>query len=219
MLRSRSSWLRVRNAITHKFPFLLLIAVLLSSCATFYDPSDPYLSGVRSFDRNSTERAKQYWLPLAMDGDCDAEFGMGILFLLGEGVAQDYHIAHGWLLSSANKGQALAQALIAVMHAHDAIIIHSFTASRLYNCEKGCGYEKDLLVAYQWMRLSERYTHSDANYDTDRTIIVSKAKKYEESLTLRQLRNADSGIQLWKPPLGQCEQRNTWLGWRIAPYY
>ena len=74
---------------------------------------------------------------------------MGELYVFGAGVPQDYKIAHERWLSAANKGQAFAQALLATMYAHDVVSVKTVAMTAWYNCQNGCGYEKDVLVAYQ----------------------------------------------------------------------
>jgi hypothetical protein len=140
---------------------------------------------------------------LANAGDCDAEYRMGTLYFLGAGVSQDYKIAHERWLTAANKGQAFARALLATMYAHDVVFIKTHIMTAWYNCRNGCGYEKDVLVAYQWMRLAERYTP----YDAGRNSAREGAEKYKQSLTAKQIAEADRYVQEWTPPLGQCKQR------------
>jgi uncharacterized protein len=170
---------------------------------TYFDPSDNYVRGIRYFDHKSFEMARQSWEPMAKAGDCDAEYRMGTLYFLGAGVPMDYKAAHEWWLTAANKGQAFAQFLLAVMYAHDVVSVKTVNMTAWFNCRQGCGYEKDLLAAYQWMRLAERNTP----YDDNRKYANEIAEKYKQSLTAGQISDADRYVREWKPPLGQCEQR------------
>lgn len=181
----------------------IILVVLLSGCGTYYDPNDPYMRGIRSFDRNSFEMAKRDWEPLANAGDCDAEYRYGTLYFFGAGVPQDHLTAHKWFSTSANRGQAFSQMLLATMYAHDYMEHHTVAMKSFFNCEKGCGFEKDMATAYQWMRLAERYTP----YDNFRQFAKIKSEEFKQSLTSEQTAKADRYVEEWKPSPAQCKQR------------
>ena len=75
---------------------LVVFVFLLSSCSTYYDPNDPYMRGVRFFDRKNYEAAKQYFEPLANASDCDAQYRYGTLYFLGAGVPENFQTAKKW---------------------------------------------------------------------------------------------------------------------------
>jgi hypothetical protein len=186
----------------HRIWSAVLVASL-TACATYYDPSDSYWRGVRFFDRNSFEMARQEWEPLAKAGDCDAEYRYGTLYFFGAGVPQDYSAAQKWLSRAANQSQAFAQMLLATMYAHDYMEHHTFNMKSYFNCTSGCGYEKDMVAAYQWMRLAERYTP----YDNFREFARAQSGKFKQSLSTEQVTKADLYVEQWKPSPVQCQQR------------
>jgi hypothetical protein len=183
---------------------LLLVFLFIGCAGTYLDPNDQYFRGMRFFDRKNFEMAKRDWEPLAYTGDCDAQYRYGTLFFFGAGVPQDFATAHKWLSPAANQGQAFAQMLLATMYAHDYMEHHSPGGMESYfNCLKGCRYEKDMMVAYQWMRLAERYTP----YDNFRQFAKMQSEKFKKSLTPQQATKADVYVEQWKPSPAQCHQR------------
>jgi len=55
----------------------VLCTMLLGSCGTYYDPGDPYVRGLRWWDRGQTQRAIEQWEPLVRENDPDAQFRYG----------------------------------------------------------------------------------------------------------------------------------------------
>jgi TPR repeat protein len=175
------------------------LVVLLSACSTY----DPYQRGIRHFDDNNGEQARQQWEPLAQAGDCDAQYRMGTLYFRGVGVPKDYKIAHYWWLRAANLGQPLAQAMLAHMYAHENTGVKTATSTIRISCEKGCGYGKDMAAAYQWMQLVARYTP----HDRARVQAKEKSEQYRQSLTAEQIAKADRYVETWQPSPAQCTPR------------
>src|SRR5262245_3323777 len=140
----------------------LVLTVLLTGCTSLLDnpepfaKPDPYVTGMRWFNRGDYKWAKKYWQPLADEGDCDAQYRIGTLYFLGAGVPRDYAAARQWWRKAANQGQSFAQALLATMHAHDSMSIVTIHTETLIDCTGGCGYPQNMVEAYRWMSLSEK---------------------------------------------------------------
>ena len=62
-------------------PVIGFCAMLLSSCGTYYDPSDPYTIGLRFWDRGQQHVAVEKWEPLVRQNDPDAQFRYGLYLL------------------------------------------------------------------------------------------------------------------------------------------
>jgi hypothetical protein len=181
------------------FAFLLFF----SGCATYFDPFDEYVRGLRFFDRGAFGPANTIWEELARAGDCDAQFRLGTLYFLGAGVRQSDETAHHWLLAAANQGQALAQGLLAIMHAHDTIPISTVARDVVFDCTQGCGIEQNMVEAYKWASLSERFSVYDGHRKSIQEILV----KYGQALSPGQIADAKQQAQDWKPSPSQCKQR------------
>lgn len=186
----------------HRFLWLVL-ALLPTACTTYYTSNDPYVVGVRWFDRNQFAYAKQLWEPLANSGDCDAQYRIGAMYFLGAGVPEDHKTAYKWLSLAANQGQAFAQHLLGVMYAHGYSELRNLHMIMAFNCVSGCGIEKDMLVAYQWNLLAERNTP----YENFRPLLEHYTAKYKSSLTPEQVFKAQNYVNAWTASPAQCKQR------------
>ncbi len=102
--------------------------------------------GLRAFEQNNFNVARQYWLPLADDGLADAQLGMGVLVLEGLGTAQDDAQAARWFALSAEQGNAEAQYNLGFL---------------LFS---GRGVQQDLSAAHRWFDAAADQGHADANY-------------------------------------------------------
>lgn len=184
--------------------FTLLLA--LSGCfipGTYYDPFDDYVRGIRFFDRGQFETARAIWEHLAKQNDCDAQFRLGTLYFVGAGVPRNYETARQWFVTAANQGQALAQAILATMYAHDVIEGGTHIKAVRFDCSHGCGLDKNMTEAYRWARLAERFAVYEASREGSRQL----ASQYSSYLTADQRAEAERQIQEWKPTPAQCNQR------------
>jgi hypothetical protein len=68
----------------------------------------PVADGEAAYQRGDYGSALRSWLPLADQGNAEAQFDLGILYANGRGVPQDYVTAHMWFNLSASKGDKTA---------------------------------------------------------------------------------------------------------------
>jgi murein DD-endopeptidase MepM/ murein hydrolase activator NlpD len=68
-----------------------------------------------AYDHGQFEEARRIWVPLAEAGDAEAQFRLGLLFDLGQGVPKDSATAYMWYRRAAEAGLAQAQFNVAVM--------------------------------------------------------------------------------------------------------
>ena|SRR5436190_16317042 len=88
---------------------IALIGSTLSSCASFHRSptiaqTSELLKGKRDFENGYYLDAMHRLLPLACDGDPQAEYAVGYMFYYGYGVGQDTVIGCFWMQRAANKG-------------------------------------------------------------------------------------------------------------------
>lgn len=115
----------------------LFIAIFcLSSCATFsHHPNlqltSELLQGKRDFDTGYYTEAMHRLLPLACDGDAQAQYAVGYMFYYGYGVAQDTIIGCFWIKRAAASGfpPAIAALKTAAINAETAPKLRSVTLS------------------------------------------------------------------------------------------
>ena len=80
----------------------LTLAVLLSGAGTSWGAD--YYKGVFAAQSGDYATALREFRPLAEQGDADAQNGLGLMYLDGEGVPQDYKTALKWYTLAAERG-------------------------------------------------------------------------------------------------------------------
>ncbi|MEM7304137.1 MAG: tetratricopeptide repeat protein [Pseudomonadota bacterium] len=84
---------------------LLLFAIVLFHLSACSDETDPK----KAFDNGDYETAFNLWMPLAENGDDEAQNYLGIMYYLGLGVSKDSRKAVEWYQRAAIAGNADAQ--------------------------------------------------------------------------------------------------------------
>ena len=69
---------------------------------------DDYQDGWDAYERQDYKTAYKLWLPLAEQGDADAQSNLGWMYENGQGVPQDYVLAHMWFSLSSSQGITIA---------------------------------------------------------------------------------------------------------------
>lgn len=100
------------------FKFLLKILTItlcffvLTACVTSkgYSPAvtSHLQQGQRYFEDGYYKRAMDELLPLACDGNAEAQYAVGYMYYYGYGVAQDTDVGYFWIKRSANQHYAPA---------------------------------------------------------------------------------------------------------------
>jgi len=94
--------------------------------------------GLRALDDEQFATAFQRLAPLAKQGEAAAQAGLGVLFLNGWGVRQDYDEALKWLRQAATKGDGKALFSLGIMAVN------------------GLGIPQDEIQAYAWFDCADR---------------------------------------------------------------
>jgi hypothetical protein len=110
---------------TFLYSFLIFSLFQISACSKETDPK-------KAFDNGDYETALSLWIPLAENGDVEAQNYLGILYYLGLGVQKDYKKTLKWYELAAKAGHADAQRNYADM------------------INYGRGIQKDNYQAYIW---------------------------------------------------------------------
>jgi uncharacterized protein len=120
-----------------------LVPVLFSIGPAF---TGPYEDGAAAFERGDFQTAMREWQPLALKGFAKAQYGLGVMYADGDGVAPDYGIAASWLRKAADKNYAPAQ----------------FELGWLY--VNGHGVAKDYATALNWFRTAANQGYADGQF-------------------------------------------------------
>ncbi len=109
---------------------VLTLTVLLGSSGVCWGAY--WEKAVDAYKRGDYATALKEWTLLAEQGNADAQYLLGGVYFIGEGVPQDYKTAVKWTTLAAERGIASAQGNLGVMYAF------------------GEGIPKDYVYAYMW---------------------------------------------------------------------
>jgi hypothetical protein len=171
--------------------FLLIVAVSAAGCTPF----DPFVRGARQYHWGWYSEARQTWTPLAEAGDCNAQVGLGLLYVRGAGVQKSYEEAKRWWEKAANQGNFLAQRVLGNMYSHRG-------DPPVFSCVDGCGVSRDWVTAYKW------YTLASTSDDEKMREHVRKAlDRIRHEMTPEQIEAAQDLVRQWTPRPSRCKPR------------
>ena len=112
--------------------------------------SGDFQKGSTAYRKGDFTTAIKEWTTLALKGNGDAQFALGVMYENGKGVLKDYKTALKWYRLGAEQGNAYAQ----------------FSMGYMY--ENGKGVLKDYKIAFKWYRLGAEQgnAHSQLNLGT-----------------------------------------------------
>jgi hypothetical protein len=171
--------------------FLAVLPLLLSSIAWSAD----FATGQEAYNSGDYETALTEWRPFAEAGDADGQFGMGLLYGNGFGVALDDEQALKWYGLAASQGHAEAQCNLAVMHANGWGVPQSdeeafkwyglaaeqgatsaqINVGRMY--AGGFGVAQDKVQGHKWFSIATELGDDDATFNRD---ILAEVMSVEE---------------------------------------
>lgn len=96
-----------------------------------------YIKGLAAYQRGEYAAAYQELRPAAERGDADAQLFLGMMYVKGQHVAEDWGKALFWTQRAAQQGQADAQFLLGSMYR-----------------DGGAGVPRDFVLAYTWYNLA-----------------------------------------------------------------
>ena len=150
-----------------RFPIAL---VFLFVCLVVPAWAD-YQAGMDANNRGDYATALREWRPLAEQGDALAQYNLGLLYVKGQGVPQDYVQGRQWYEKAAAQGRADAQVDLGILYDYGrgvpqdfkkAVYWYRLSANQgndlaqrqlglLY--ERGDGVPQDYVQAYMWYSL------------------------------------------------------------------
>ncbi len=104
---------------------------------------------------------------LAESGDAAAQFDLGTLYDLGEGVEKNYIEAAKWYKKAAEQGEVAAQYNLAIMY------------------DTGEGVEQDIVQAYAWLSAAEVFGYKGAR---------ESSKDFLKRMTPEQIKKGDQEV-------------------------
>jgi uncharacterized protein len=107
----------------------------------------PFEDGVAAYERADYATAIGIFRPLAIKGDVDAQFNLGLIHNKGQGTKQDFAEALSWFRLAAMQGDSKAQYILGEMYG------------------KGRGVTQDYAEALNWYRMAAVQGNSKAQFN------------------------------------------------------
>jgi uncharacterized protein len=154
--------------------------LLLSSVAVSGARADAFGAGAGAYARQNFVRSARILGGLAAEGDARAQTYLGVMYLHGRGVPQNYDAAAHWLRLAADQGLPTAQFYLGLMY------------------DKGQGVEQDFVLAHAWLNLAAAHAgaRERAYWTRIRDAVASK-------MTAAQLDAARELAFDWRPTLAR----------------
>ena len=164
---------------------LITSAILGFSLASFHStawadtPKQQFQQGLAAYKQSDYQTAFKLWLPLAEQGNEDAQFNLGVMYDDGRGVKQDDFEAVKWFRKAAEQGDASAQLYLGAMYG------------------KGLGVKQDDVEAVKWYRKAAEKGDADAQVLLGLAYLLGKGGQFNKSLAKEWLGKAcDNGSQM-----------------------
>jgi uncharacterized protein len=129
--------------------------MLLWAIAPVLSAAD-FAKGLSAYNKGDYNTAAKEWRPEAEEGDAQAQFNLGLLYVDGKGVPQDPGEAAKWFRRSAEQGYTQAQHNLGAMYG------------------TGQGVRRDYVEAYKWMNICA--ASGNAGCVTQRDLLATKLK-------------------------------------------
>ena len=163
----------------------LLFLFLLLSTTIAPARADAFAAGSRAYAARNYVRAAQIFLPLAEQRDARSQTYLGVMYLRGQGVPQNFAVAAYWLHLASAAGLPTAQYFFGLMY------------------DKGQGMAQDFVLAEAWLNLA--VAHAEPRL-RDRWVLIRDA--IASKMSEWDLAEARRLAYEWRPELHPFAQ---WL--------
>ena len=116
-----------------KLAGFLSVAIIGSSLLTLGCSKDLELEQCKvNYSKYNYSEAFKFCSVAAEQGHAEAQFNLGVMYDIGQGVKQDYFKAVEWYQKAAEQGNALAQYNLGVMYAKGQGVRQNYTKAKEY---------------------------------------------------------------------------------------
>ena len=142
-----------------------------------------YEKGQEAYSKKDHKEAFRYFTEAAQEGNAEAEFNLGVMYDLGQGVGQDYGKAAEWYRKAAEQGNPQAQINLGAAYysgegvgqdhakavecyrkaAEQGNAGAQYTLGRMYHLGQGVG--QDYGKSVEWYRKAAEQGNADAQYN------------------------------------------------------
>ncbi len=188
------------------------IAIGLVAIALFFGSMTVHAAdfdaGVKAYDRGDYATALRIMRELANQGDTKAQYNLGVMYRMGQGVEQDYAVAARWYRKAADQGDAKAQYNLGLMSRRGEGVPQDYKeAVKLYRkaadqgntdaqtnlgvmYANGWSVTRDYVQAHMWYNLAAAQGKKDTGELRD---LLAK------QMTRAQIAEAQKLARDWKP--------------------
>lgn len=160
----------------------LLLSAIINTAPVNSDTSH-YVAGYSAFLEGDTETAHAIWQKHAFRGDTRSQYGLAVMFELGQGVSQNYSEAARWYKLAAEQHYAMASNNLAMLYESGKGVAQNIQAavelyreaaaqglpSAQYNLAllhyEGIGVPRDFVLASHWLKIAAENGVSSALYN------------------------------------------------------
>ena len=142
---------------------LRLILLLLTVTAVVPARADAFANGSRAYAAHKYVLSAEIFLPLAEQGDARAQTYLGVMYLRGQGVPQNFRVAAYWLHLASEAGLPAAQYFLGLMY------------------DKGQGVAQDFVLAHAWLNLAVAHAGPGlrSRWELIRNAVASKMTEWQ----------------------------------------
>ncbi len=165
-----------------------------------FTENDRYKLGLRWYQQGQYDIARKMWKPMAQNGDCDAQYALGLLYFNGLSVRKNYSTALKWWGRAAQQAQPQGLNSLGVVYAHQRVPYTTL------DCKKGCGEARNLIQAYKWFGLA-------LEYGPPREVKFAQKSLDRISLEMSDAEVLESQVLIknWKPKPSKCKSRGLFI--------
>jgi len=165
-----------------------------------FTENDRYKLGLRWYQQGQYDIARKMWNPMAENGDCDAQYAMGLLYFSGLGVRKSYSNALEWWGRAADQGQPQALSSLGIVYAHLRVPYTTL------DCKKGCGEAKNLVKAYKWFGVE-----NEIGPPREIKFAQKSLDRISSEMTEAEINEAQIMIEQWEPRPSKCKSRGLYI--------
>ena len=132
------------------------IVFCLLSLSLFAAFGADFAAGLSAYQKGDYTTAAKEWRPLAEQGGAAAQFNLGLMYLDGQGMPQDFTLALTWFQKSADQDYGKAQLNLGALYA------------------VGKGVKRDYIQSYKWLNLCA--AKGDTKCVAQRDLVAKKLK-------------------------------------------
>jgi TPR repeat protein len=143
--------------------------ILMMSLAATACVAADFSTGLHAYEKGDYNAAVAEWRPLAEKGDAPSQFNLGLLYIDGHGVPQDYSLAAHWFERAAGQDYTKAQLNLGAMYGI------------------GEGVKRDYVLAYKWLNICA--AKGDPKCTAQRDLVAKKLKSKDLATAQRLARD------------------------------